>query len=77
MRKGRTFFLGGLVSAVVGLVAAPRAGESRREAVVRLRASLQRRGGLTAFTGTPCAGERQAATRGPSPGTPDGGAEGS
>lgn len=77
MRKSRTFFLGGLVSAVVGLVAAPRAGESRREAVARLRAGLQRRGGLAAFTGTPCAEERQTTTRGPSPATPDGGAEGS
>jgi len=77
MRKGRTLFVGSLVSAVVDLVAAPRAGESRREAVVRLRASLQRRGGLTAFAGTPCAGEQQTATQGPSPATSDGGAEGS
>jgi hypothetical protein len=76
MRKGRTLFLGGLVSAVVGLVAAPRAGESRREAMARLRAGLQRRGGVAAFGGTPCSTESPTDTAGPSPATPDDGAEG-
>ncbi len=76
MRKGRTLFLGGLVSAVVGLVAAPRSGESRREAFARLRASVERRGGPAAFAGTPCSGEvRELAAR-PPEGTSSGEAEG-
>jgi len=77
MRKGRTLFLGGLVSAVAGLVAAPRAGESRRAAIDRLRGSLRRRGGLSAFAGAPCAEEDRTATGGSSPAAGDAGPEGS
>ena len=57
MRKGRTFFLGDLASAFVGLVTAPRGTPSRREALARLRATVWRRGGLSAFAGTPCSTE--------------------
>lgn len=77
MRKGRTLFFGGLTGAVIGLVMAPRTGESRREALVRLQATVRRRGGLSAFAGTPCSGEDAATAAGPSPRSGDGGGEGS
>ena len=67
MRKGRTLSLGGLAERRRRSVAAPRDGESRREALTRLRGSLQRRGGLSAFAGTPCAGRAQTATAGAPP----------
>jgi len=77
MRKGRTSFLGGLASAVAGLVAAPRGAASRQEALARLRASVGRRGGLSAFAGTPCSTEGEKAAPGRAPaGSEHGGDEG-
>jgi hypothetical protein len=46
---------GGTVSAALGVLLAPRRGESRRAALTRLRLSLRSgRGSLNAFAGTPC-----------------------
>lgn len=46
---------GSAVGAVLGVVLAPRRGESRRAALTRLRLSLRPgRGSLRAFAGTPC-----------------------
>jgi hypothetical protein len=64
MRTGRTLFLSGLVSAVAGLIAAPRGAASLQEALMRLRASVQRRGGLSAFAGTPCSADDEQSSRG-------------
>lgn len=64
MRTGRTPFLGDIASAVAGLIVGPRDATSRHEALARLRASVQRRGGLSAFAGTPCASEADAAHSG-------------
>jgi hypothetical protein len=43
------------MGAALGVVLAPRRGESRRAALARLRLSLRPgRGSLSAFAGTPC-----------------------
>jgi len=56
MGKARSVFLGGVIGAAAGVVLAPRHGESRREALARLRlAARPGRGALGAFSGTPCA----------------------
>ncbi len=56
MRKGRTLLYGGVLGAALGVMLAPRRGESRRLALTRLRLSLGRASGsLDAFAGTPCA----------------------
>ena len=58
MGKARSVVLGGVIGAAVGVVIAPRHGESRREALGRLRlAARPGRGALRAFEGTPCAAE--------------------
>ena len=55
MGKARSLFPGGVASAVLGVLLAPRRGESRRTAFTRLRLSLRPgRGSLGAFAGTPC-----------------------
>jgi hypothetical protein len=55
MRRGRTLFYGGVVGAALGVVLAPRSGESRRAALTRLRLTLRTgRGSLAGFAGTPC-----------------------
>ncbi|MBN2205306.1 MAG: hypothetical protein JW767_09820 [Thermoleophilia bacterium] len=51
MRKGRRLFVGGLVSAGLSLLLAPRVAGSRRAALSRLRARGAASG---AFSGTPC-----------------------
>ena len=51
MRKGRRLFVGGLVSAGLSLLFAPRVAGSRRAALSRLRARGAASG---AFAGTPC-----------------------
>ncbi len=53
MRKGRRLFVGGLVSAGLSLLLAPRVAGSRRAALSRLRARGAASG---AFAGTPCSG---------------------
>jgi gas vesicle protein len=64
MGKARNAVLGGVVGAAVGVVLAPRLGESRREALDRLRlAARSGRGSVRAFSGTPCAAEVRAAVR--------------
>ena len=56
MGKVRSALLGGVIGAAAGVVLAPRHGESRREALARLRlAARPGRGALGAFSGTPCA----------------------
>ena len=56
MAGRRTPFSGGTVDAALGVILAPRRGESRRTALTRLRLSLRPgRGSLSAFAGTPCA----------------------
>ncbi len=56
MGKARSVLLGGVIGAAAGVVLAPRHGESRREALARLRvAARPGRGALGAFAGTPCA----------------------
>jgi hypothetical protein len=56
MGKARSLVVGGVIGAAVGVVLAPRHGESRREALGRLRlAARPGRGALRAFAGTPCA----------------------
>ena len=58
MGKARSVVLGGVIGAAVGVVLAPRRGESRREALDRLRlAARPGRGAVRAFAGTPCAAE--------------------
>ena len=52
MSKGRRLFVGGLVSAGLSLILAPRVAGSRRAALSRLRARGAASG---AFSGTPCA----------------------
>lgn len=55
MRKGRTLFYGGVLGAALGVVLAPRLGESRRTALTRLRLAMRTgRGALADFAGTPC-----------------------
>ncbi len=64
MGKARNLLLGGVIGAAAGVVLAPRHGESRREALARLRlAARPGRGSPRAFAGTPCA----AAGRSPVP----------
>ena len=59
MGKARSAVLGGVIGAAVGVVLAPRLGESRREALGRLRlAARPGRGAVRAFAGTPCADDR-------------------
>jgi hypothetical protein len=61
MGKARSAVLGGVIGAAVGVVLAPRRGESRREALGRLRlAARPGRGSVGAFAGTPCAAEDRA-----------------
>ena len=61
MGKARSAVLGGVIGAAVGVVLAPRLGESRREALGRLRlAARPGRGAVRAFAGTPCAAEDRA-----------------
>jgi hypothetical protein len=58
MGRARSLVVGGVIGAAVGVVLAPRHGESRREALGRLRlAARPGRGALGAFAGTPCAAE--------------------
>ena len=59
MSKRRRFFIGGLASAGLSLVLAPRVAGSRRAALARLRARGAASG---AFAGTPCSAPEQAAT---------------
>jgi hypothetical protein len=55
MSKRTGFVCGSAVGAALGVVLAPRLGESRRAALNRLRLSLRPgRGSLSAFAGTPC-----------------------
>ena len=55
MSKRSSFISGSAVGAALGAVLAPRRGESRREALTRLRLALRPgRGSLSAFAGTPC-----------------------
>jgi hypothetical protein len=62
MGKARNVVVGGVIGAAVGVVLAPRLGESRREALARLRlAARPGRGAVRAFAGTPCADEDRAA----------------
>ena len=50
-----TLIYGAAVSAALGVLRAPRLGESRRAALTRLRLTLRPgRGSLAAFAGTPC-----------------------
>jgi gas vesicle protein len=65
MGKFRSAVLGGVIGAAVGVVLAPRRGESRREALDRLRlAARPGRGAVGAFAGTPCSAEDAAAVHG-------------
>ena len=72
MGKRNSFIYGSVAGAALGVVMAPRHGESRRVALTRLRLSLRPgRGSLSAFSGTPCsqAGPTSAeAERGPARG---------
>ena len=55
MGRRNSFRSKGTVGAALGVVLAPRRGESRRAALTRLRLSLRPgRGSLSAFAGTPC-----------------------
>ena len=55
MGKRNDLIYGGAVGAALGVVLAPRCGESRRAALARLRLALRPgRGSLSAFSGTPC-----------------------
>jgi hypothetical protein len=55
MRGRTTLIYGSAVSAVLGVLLAPRPGESRRAALTRLRLTLRPgRGSPAAFAGTPC-----------------------
>jgi gas vesicle protein len=65
MSKARRVILGGVIGAAVGVVLAPRGGESRREALDRLRlAARPGRGAIRAFAGTPCSAEDTATVHG-------------
>jgi len=65
MRKARSAVVGGLLGAAVGVVLAPRLGESRQQALDRLRLAVRPGGGaLQAFEGTPCAALRRASDSG-------------
>lgn len=66
MRRSRTLPYGGVVGAALGVMLAPRRGESRRVALTRLRLALRRGGSLDGFAGTPCssAGPTSAAAEG-------------
>jgi hypothetical protein len=56
MRARTTLIYGSAVSAALGVLLAPRHGESRRAALTRLRLTLRPgRGSRAAFAGTPCA----------------------
>jgi hypothetical protein len=59
MKKGRRLFVGGLASAGLSLLLAPRVAGSRRAALSRLRARGAASG---AFDGTPCSAPDSAAT---------------
>jgi hypothetical protein len=62
MGKARSVVVGGVIGAAVGVVLAPRLGESRREALDRLRLAVRPgRGAVRAFAGTSCAAEERAA----------------
>jgi hypothetical protein len=64
MGKARSLVVGGVIGAALGVVLAPRHGESRREALGRLRlAARPGRGALGAFAGTPCAAEARVHVR--------------
>jgi hypothetical protein len=74
MGKARKVFLGGVIAAAAGVVLAPRHGESRREALGRLRlAARPGRGAVGAFAGTPCSaiGRTPASAQDAAPGGPD------
>jgi len=61
MGRARSLVVGGVIGAAVGVVLAPRHGESRREALGRLRlAARPGRGAMGAFAGTPCSAEARA-----------------
>jgi hypothetical protein len=61
MGKARSLVVGGVIGAAVGVVLAPRHGESRREALGRLRlAARPRRGARGAVARPPCAAEGRA-----------------
>jgi gas vesicle protein len=65
MGKTRGSILGGVIGAAAGVVLAPRHGESRREALARLRlAARPGRDALRAFSGTPCAAEARTSVSG-------------
>jgi hypothetical protein len=73
MGKMRSLLLGGVIGAVAGVVFAPRHGESRRDALGRLRlAARPGRGALGAFAGTPCAAGACERERDEGPRTDDG-----
>jgi gas vesicle protein len=64
MGRKRSLVVGGVIGAAVGVVLAPRHGESRREALGRLRlAARPGRDAVAAFGGTPCAAEARAYAR--------------
>jgi gas vesicle protein len=64
MGSKRSLVVGGVIGAAVGVVLAPRHGESRREALGRLRlAARPGRDAVGAFAGTPCAAEGRAHAR--------------
>jgi gas vesicle protein len=64
MGSKRSLVVGGVIGAAVGVVLAPRHGESRREALGRLRlAARPGRDAAGAFAGTPCAAEGRAYAR--------------
>ena len=68
MGKARRLLARGVIGAAMGVVLAPRHGESRREALGRLRlAARSGRGARGAFAGTPCAAESRAYERGAAP----------
>ena len=55
MGTRNSFIYGSVAGAALGAVLAPSRGESRREALTRLRLALRPgRGSLSAFAGTPC-----------------------
>jgi len=55
MGTRNSFIYGSVAGAALGVVMAPRFGESRRVALTRLRLALRPgRGSLSGFAGTPC-----------------------
>jgi hypothetical protein len=65
MSRVRSLAVGGVIGAAVGVVLAPRRGESRRDALQRLRLTVRPgRGAGGAFAGTPCAAEGRSRVRG-------------